>query len=116
MKGWALDKDVLISGNRIYGPHTCVFIPRDLNNTFDRSRAKKTDLPLGVNFSKRQKKFQASIGIDSKSVHLGWFDDQDDAHEAYRIAKTNEIRRKAEIFKHVIDPRVYDALLNYRVE
>lgn len=30
-KGWHLDKDLLVSGNKVYGPDFCRIVPRDVN-------------------------------------------------------------------------------------
>lgn len=45
---------------------------------------------LGVNFSKRDKKFRARITLNRKSTLIGYFDDANLAHQAY-LAKKREI-------------------------
>lgn len=32
MHKWQLDKDIIVPGNRVYGPDTCCFVPNDINN------------------------------------------------------------------------------------
>lgn len=34
MEGWHLDKDILVKGNKLYSPETCIFIPNELNCVF----------------------------------------------------------------------------------
>lgn len=31
-RGWQLDKDLLCPGNKVYGPDTCLWLPRSLNS------------------------------------------------------------------------------------
>ena len=42
---------------------------------------------MGVSFSKKSQKFQSHIKVNTKSLHLGLFDDAKEAHEAYLEAK-----------------------------
>lgn len=47
-QGMALDKDLLVAGNKTYGPDVCCFVPQFVNNCF-RAQQHKQDpsLPLG---------------------------------------------------------------------
>ena len=47
---------------------------------------------------------------------LGYFTCPIDAFNAYTAAKEEHIKYMANIYKDQIDPRAYDALMNYRVE
>ena len=57
--GKQLDKDLLVIGNKIYGPNTCVFITSQINNFIQIIPTDKYNLPVGV--LKKGKKFQSSI-------------------------------------------------------
>lgn len=46
--GFDLDKDILIEGNKIYSPETCVFVPQYINLLLVDCKAASGDLPLGV--------------------------------------------------------------------
>lgn len=50
------------------------------------NRNNKTGFP-GVDFHKRSGKFRAKIGYQFKAIHLGYFDNPQDAHKAYLAAK-----------------------------
>jgi len=41
----------------------------------------------GYTWNKRKKKFQAQICVNGKKIHLGYFDKEEDAREAYLNAK-----------------------------
>lgn len=38
IKGYELDKDILIKGNRIYSPDTCCFVPSFINRLYTSSK------------------------------------------------------------------------------
>lgn len=52
-----------------------------------RSENQQNKDSKGYSFNKKEKKFQASIKINKKAIHLGWFKEEDDAREAYLNAK-----------------------------
>ena len=57
-EGNQLDKDLLIDGNKEYGPDSCVFIPRYVNVIFTDARFARGELPLGVTYHKRDENYQ----------------------------------------------------------
>ena len=44
---------------------------------------------LGVNWSKEKKKWHAKLGSGYRRIHIGYFDDPEEAHKAYLEAKKN---------------------------
>tara|TARA_R110000764_G_scaffold17080_2_gene47021 strand:+ start:809 stop:1414 length:606 start_codon:yes stop_codon:yes gene_type:complete len=93
--GMELDKDIMVKGNKVYSPETCLFIPRDLNGLLNSGRAARGDYPRGVSFVKRDNKFRAQMKQDGKPTHLGIFNTKEEAGKAYIKAKNKEINRKA---------------------
>lgn len=116
IEGYALDKDILIKGNKVYSPDTCCFVPQEINNLLIKSDKARGNLPLGV--SKRGNKFYSSVSVNRKRVHLGVFNTPEEAFLAYKKAKEHNVKVLAEkYFKEGrITERVYRALLDYRVE
>lgn len=113
--GFALDKDILVRGNRVYGPDTCAFIPRDLNLLMVSSRQVETGLPTGVGRMARTKGFAAQISVRNKKTWIGNYPTPEDAFAAYKARKEQLIKEAAEQYRAMIDPRVYQALLAFEV-
>jgi hypothetical protein len=111
--GYDLDKDLLIKGNKQYSEDTCVFIPKELNALLTKTTACRGLLPIGV--TKHGSKFQAQCKVLGKLKYLGLFDTPELAFQAYKAAKEAYIKEQAELYKDSIDPRAYQALLNYEV-
>lgn len=87
--GKHLDKDLLVKGNKIYSPETCIFVSQAINNfTNDHSLA-SGNMPTGVNFHKSSGKIHARCGnpITGKREYLGEFDCQNKAHKAWAKRK-----------------------------
>lgn len=114
-QGWALDKDILVKGNKLYSPDTCCFVPVELNSLLVNSRATRGEFPVGVHFDKSRNKFQAYIRKDGKRKHLGRFSTPEEAFQVYKQSKEDYIKEVAEKYKDQIDPRVYEALMKYEV-
>ena len=45
---FALDKDIIIKGNREYGPKACCLVPSRLNSQLLLNKSIRGDLPIGI--------------------------------------------------------------------
>ena len=50
--GMALDKDILVKGNKVYSPRTCRFVPHHINSLMTDAGTIRGELPLGVSAQK----------------------------------------------------------------
>ena len=86
-EGNDLDKDLMVSGNKIYSPDTCIFVSPKLNLLMLASGAARGNLPIGVNFNKKTGRIQSRIKKDGKEKWLGVFSTAMDAHKAWQKEK-----------------------------
>ena len=114
---WHLDKDLLIKGNKVYSEDTCVFLPVEINSLLVKRESSRGKHPIGVHWSKTKKAFKAQVCKNKgNQEHLGYFKTELEAFNAYKQAKESFIKEQANKFKSQIDPRAYEALINYTVE
>lgn len=114
--GWCLDKDLLVRGNKTYSESNCVFIPEKINNALIKSDKARGLYPIGVCIDGESGNFYAQVNNGSGcQVNLGRFTDPISAFNAYKEAKERYLAELAEQYKEQIDPRAYEALLNYEV-
>ena len=109
--GRELDKDIIVPGNRIYSPDTCMFVPQAINSLLTDSAATRGEYPQGVSWHKRDQKFQANLRINGKSKHIGLFPTVAEAEAVYRKAKADLIFNTAFLLGPDEDPRLRPALL-----
>lgn len=117
-QGKQLDKDLLVPGNKVYGPDTCCFISRSVNSFLTDSAGTRGRLPIGVSLHKDTGKFVSQIQLcGAGRKHLGLFDDPDLAHRAWLAAKRE---LAVELARSESDPTIAGALIrrfavsNYR--
>ena len=114
---WQLDKDLLAKGNKVYSENTCVFIPKEINLVLVKRTALRGEHLIGVHWCNTNKAFVATVSKGKgKREHLGLFNTELEAFHAYKQAKECHIKEVANKWKSQIDPRAYNALMNYEVE
>lgn len=115
-KGYELDKDILIKGNKVYSPYTCLFIPKRINSLLLKPFKYRKDLPIGV--SKHKKRFAATCACAGGKSYIGLYKTPLEAFNAYKEVKENYIKSVAEEYfsKDAITEKAYRALLNYKIE
>ena len=112
----SLDKDVLVKGNKIYSPETCMFVPQDINILFTKCDNSRGDYPIGVSYHKQKGKYISRCNVCNKLKHLGYFDNPEEAFNAYKTAKEKYIKEVADKYKEYIPQKLYEAMYNYEVE
>lgn len=116
----ALDKDILVKGNKAYSPNTCVFVPQNINTLFTKRNKARGKYPIGVIFCKDLNKFRAQCNIfyngKRQQKKLGLYNTIEDAFNAYKKFKETEIKQIADEYKDKIPNKLYEAMYNYEVE
>jgi len=115
-KGFALDKDILVKGNKVYSPETCCFVPREINSLFVKRDKLRGEYPVGVCFHKPLNKYVSKLSAYGRSRNLGYFSSVSEAFYVYKEAKETHIKEVANKWKDQIDQRVYEALMNWEVD
>lgn len=117
IKGYHIDKDILIKGNKVYSPETCCFIPHRINTLLIKRDNDRGSEKIGV-IKTKSGKYEASVSKGNGQVFLGTFSTEIEAFNAYK--KEKEAFVKSVALKHFqegkITESVYNALMNYQVE
>lgn len=100
-----IDKDILIPGNRLYSPDTCLIVPQRINMLF-LQKPNKYVLPNGIKPSSSGR-YEAKYN----GKYLGVFDSIEKAAIAHDREKKNAIIKVANEYKGKIPEKLYDALL-----
>lgn len=118
----ALDKDILCKNNKIYSPKTAIFVPAFMNKLVVKNNAKRGKYAIGVSFHKRDKVFTSTCNVKilkltkSGTKHLGYYNTEMEAFQAYKEYKEQYIKQVADHYKDKIPQILYDALYRYEVE
>lgn len=92
-QGMSLDKDILFPDNKIYSPETCRFMTRKINSFLLDSKATRGQYLIGTYLTKSGK-FHSQINYNGKSIHLGYYLTELEAHNAWKehkIMQFNEL-------------------------
>lgn len=102
-QGKQLDKDLLKPGNKVYGPDTCCFIDKEVNQFIQHAYGDGSGSLYGVCFCSHTPRPKCQYA----SKHIGYFDTQEEAHEVWRLMKHENACKLAD---KQSDPRVSKAL------
>ncbi len=106
-----LDHDILVKGNKVYSPDTCLFVPKSINSAFAGSYSTKRDgLPMGVK-RLRSGKYKPMIPGFTEA-----FDTIIEAWLPYKDYREMKIQELINNYIGHIPDRVIDAVLAYPIE
>ena len=116
-----LDKDILIKGNKIYSPNTCIFVPERINKLFTKRQNDRGKYPIGTCWHKPSNKFIAQCSVldkenNRKEIHLGYYDTSEEAFLVYKQFKEKYMRQIADEYKDLIPQKLYEIMYRYKVE
>lgn len=113
-----LDKDILVKGNKIYSPETCILVPQRINSLFTKSDASRGKYPIGVSPNKKYNKLEVFCCTLEKQEYLGRFplNRPFQAFTVYKNFKENYIKKVADEYKELIPKKLYNVLYKYEVE
>ena len=104
--GWQIDKDLLILGNKLYGPDTCLMVPRSVNMLLHDWQGDNSPNGKGVSYDKRpgakDKPWRAKFSVRDKTVNIGNYVTKEEAQQAYKKAKAAYVRSVASTYSHHI--------------
>jgi hypothetical protein len=120
IKGYQVDKDLTVLGNKLYSPDTCCFIPNRINVLISKKDNKNhvyNHLTTGVSFHKRDQVYTSQCYDEDRLVHLGYHDTEKEAFYAYKAYKEPLIKRVAKEYYDLgkINEVIYSNLMNYEV-
>jgi hypothetical protein len=109
-KNWHVDKDLILRGNREYGPETCCMLPPVVNSAL---WVREHILPPGV--TKLPDGYYRGGFYEDGKVQQKRFKTPEEAFEFYKPLKEGRIKQLADEYRYQIDPRAYDALMTWEI-
>jgi len=113
-----VDKDFKNKGNTVYSPENCLLMPSRLNKIARHIKSEGYSHPIGVR--EENNRFLSSVQQMDKRIYVGTYDTPEQAFQAYKQAKEAYIQQVANEYKQKygdkFPDKVYQALMNYRVE
>lgn len=103
-----IDKDILVKGNKIYSPETCILVPQRINMLFMK-KPNKYGLPNGVK-PRANGRYEAKYN----GRQLGVYDTLELAVIAHDEEKLKAIIEIANDYKDKIPGKLYEALINWK--
>lgn len=110
-----LDHDILVKGNTVYGPDTCVFVPKSVNATFGgmTKKRKKYDLDLPVGVSRAPDgKYRCNLQLVQKEL----FSTPEEAWQAYAEIQKSKLLALADKYYGKVPQKLIDAIVNYQFD
>lgn len=110
-----LDKDILVKGNKMYSPETCIFTPKRINGLFVKSND-DNDKTLGIIWKDKISKYEVRCAIGEQGrKYLGVYLTKEEAFNVYKKFKEDYVKQIAEEYKERIPKRLYEALYKWKV-
>lgn len=109
-----LDKDILIRGNKIYSPDTCIFVPKRINSLFI-SLNKNNNKTIGIDWKEKIHKYQIRCCFENDRKYIGVYSTEEESFNAYKQFKESYVKQIADKYKDKIPEKLYNAMYNWEV-
>lgn len=109
-ESWHVDKDLIVRGNKEYGPEFCCMLPPVINSAL---WVRSGEFPPGV--SKIEDGYYRGCFYDGKIMHQKRFKTPEEAFCFYKPLKETRIKGLAQEYKSQIDPMAYSALMSWEI-
>lgn len=105
---YQIDKDLLVIGNKIYSPDTCIYTPSWLNSFTIDVGSRRGNYKIGVSWDSTKQKFLSRCSHPKTKIQstLGRFDNEEQAYLAWLNRKL-EIALELKYEMDTIDLRIY---------
>lgn len=93
VEGYHLDKDILVPGNKVYGPDTCCFVPPKINYLLLSCKRARGKYPQGISLYRPTNRLKVCLRRFGEKENLGYFatNELDQAVACYNTAKRDHI-------------------------
>lgn len=112
-EGFQLDKDLLVSGNKVYSPDTCAYVPKRINLLFATHKASRSG-SIGV-FPSPNGRYFVMCSTERNGNHHGTYDTVSEAESVYKRVKEGEVRFQATQHKDELDRVIFNYLMTWEV-
>ncbi len=116
-KGYQIDKDILHPDVKVYSPEHCRLVPEEINSFTNNVHcdSRKSNLPTGVSWKKRNNKYQVSIKSGyNTNKYLCLVSCPKEGYEIYKKEKLKSARKLADKWEGLVVPEIISALRNYK--
>jgi hypothetical protein len=93
IEGYHLDKDILVPGNKVYGPDNCCFVPPEINYLLLSCKRARGKYPQGMSLHWKTNLLKVCIRRFGEKELLGYFKSSEvaQASQCYNEAKRDHI-------------------------
>jgi hypothetical protein len=102
-----IDKDILIKGNKLYSPETCLIVPQRVNMMF-MTKGRKDDLPTGIT-----KNTSGTYVSCYNGKRYGTFKTLEEAVKEHDKQKRIHIKKVVEEYGNKLPPQIQEILLKW---
>lgn len=107
-----IDKDILVPGNLVYSPETCLFVPAEMNTFVATLRKTDSPLPPGVH-QREEGKYIPYTSICGKKRFFGTYPTAEEAFEIYKSFKAEECSRIADKYRDFVPEKVTEGFIQW---
>lgn len=92
-----------------------IVLPTWVSKMLNKKRASKGDMPIGVVYVPRIKKYMSKCRAYNKQKTLGYFESKEMAFFAYKQYKESYVKESASAQRNELPPEVYELMMNWEV-